>query len=172
MKIKYAAYVAGSIDGKIAKNSLSGSNWTSKEDRKFFQKSLKFYDAVIIGHNTFNTYKKSLVKRNTIVLTSKASGFKTNGSVVFFNSKKENLRKFLANRKYKSVAILGGPSVYNFCLENKMLDELFVTIEPCVFTAGVPMFAGKLFKKYDFSLESVKRLNKKGTILLKYKYGN
>ena len=53
-----------------------------------------------------------------------------------------------------------------------MLDEFFVTIEPYVFTTGVPMFSGNKFREYKFSLQMVKRLNKKGTILLKYKNEN
>jgi len=53
-----------------------------------------------------------------------------------------------------------------------MLDELFVTVEPYVFTAGVSMFSGGEFKKYKFILQSIKKLNKKGTLLIKYKYAN
>lgn len=126
-------------------------------------------DAVIVGHNTYKAAETKLKKRNTIVLTSKVNTIKIVGSVVFLNPQKSNLKKFLQSKNYKNVAIIGGPKVYNFCLENKMLDELFVTIEPYVFTAGVPMFSGNQFKKYRFNLESIKKLNKKSTILLRYK---
>jgi len=171
-KIKYTAYVAVSIDGRIAKNSQSGTDWTSKEDWNFFQKSLKKFDAVVVGHNTYNVSKHRLKKRHTIVLTSKATKLKSFGSVIFFNPEKSNLKNFLKSKNYKKVAILGGGKVYDFCLRNKMLDELFVTIEPYVFTAGVPMFSGAKFKKYKFILQAVKKLNKNGTILLHYKNGN
>ena len=53
-----------------------------------------------------------------------------------------------------------------------MFNEFFVTIEPYVFTTGVPMFSGDKFQKYKFSLQMIKRLNKRGTILLKYKNAN
>jgi len=171
-KTRYVAYVATSIDGRIAKNSHSGTDWTSMEDWKFFQKSLEKIDAVIVGHNTYKLAEARLKKRNTIVLTSKVQKPKIENSVIFFNPNKSGLKKFLQTKKYKNVAIVGGPKVYNFCLENKMLDELFVTIEPYVFTTGIPMFSGSKFKKYKFTLLSVKKLNKKGTILLKYKYAN
>ncbi len=171
-KIKYIAYVVASIDGRIAKDKNSGVNWTSKEDWNFLQNSLKNSDAVIVGHNTFKKYKDSLEKRNTIVLTSKTENPVEKGSVIFFNPEKNNLKKILTNKKYRNIAILGGSKVYNFCLENKMLKELCVTIEPFVFTTGIPMFESKVFKKYKFSLQSIIKLNKKGTILLKYKYEN
>ncbi len=174
-QVKYVAYVASSIDGRISKSAKSKIDWTSKEDWNFLQKSLRSFDMVIVGHNTYKVAETHLKKRNCVVLTSKVNKMKTVGSVVFFNPKRnqqENLKKFLQNKNYKKVAILGGPKVYNFCLENKMLDELFVTIEPYVFTDGIPMFSSNLFKKYKFSLQSVKKLNKKGTILLQYKYAN
>ncbi|MDP2812433.1 MAG: dihydrofolate reductase [bacterium] len=172
IKISFTAYVASSIDGRIAKSGDSGTDWTSKEDWFFFQKSLKKFDAVVVGHNTFRITKAQLKKRNTIVFTSKINKPKFCGSVIFFNPKKSNFKKFIKSQNYKKVAVLGGPKVYNYFLENKILDELFVTIEPVVFTTGVPMFSGKLFRKYKFSLVSTKKLNKNGTLLLKYKYGN
>jgi len=171
-KAFYTAFVATSIDGRIAKSGQSGIDWTSKEDWNFFQNSLAKMDAVIVGHNTYKIAQASLQKRNTIVLTSKVNKPKIQNKTVFFNPEKFSLKKFLQSKNYKRIAILGGARVYNFCLENKILDELFVTIEPYVFTAGIPIFSGSKFKKYKFILLSVEKLNKKGTILLKYKYAN
>lgn len=170
-KTLFIAYVVVSIDGRISKNSLSPIDWTSKEDQNFFQKSLKKFDVVVVGHNTYRVAEKRLAKRNTIVLSSKVNKLKKKGSVIFFNPKTSNLKSFI-EKNYKKVAILGGPKIYNFFLEHKMLNELFVTIEPYVFTAGVPMFSGVKFQKYKFFLQSVKKLNKKGTLLLRYKYAN
>ena len=169
-KTRYIAYTASSIDGRIAKSNRSGTDWTSKEDWDFFQKSLQKVDAVVVGRNTYEVAKSYLKRRAVvIVLTSEVNKPKMQAKKIFFNPEKYNLKKFLQSKNYKKVAILGGAKVYNFCLENKMLDELFMTIEPYVFTAGIPMFSGNVFKKYKFSLQSVKKLNKKGTLLLKYK---
>jgi dihydrofolate reductase len=169
-KAVYTAYVASSIDGRIAKSGNSGTDWTSKEDWNFFQKSLNKADAVIAGHNTYNIAKKGLDKRNTIVLTSKVKKFEIKGKVVFLNPEKADLKKFIESKKYKNIAVVGGAKVYDFCLAHKMLDEIFVTIEPYVFSSGVQMFQGMVFKKYKFKLEEIKKLNKQGTLLLKYSY--
>lgn len=171
-QIKFVAFVAVSIDGIIAKSNNSGTDWTSKEDWNFFQKSLSKMDAVIVGHNTYKTAQKRLDKRNTVVLTSKINKLKLVGSVTFLNPKYSDILDFLNKKKYKKIAILGGPKVYNFCLQNRMINELFVTIEPYVFSNGVYMFKGDKFMKHKFILESIKKLNKKGTILLKYRYAN
>jgi dihydrofolate reductase len=170
--IKYTAYVATSIDGRIAENKHSLVDWTSKEDWNFFQKSISMADVVIVGHNTYKTVENRLKKRNTIVFTSIINKPKVQGSVVFFNPNKSSLEKFLQNKNYKKVAIVGGSKVYNFFLKRNILDELFVTIEPYVFTTGVPMFSSNIFKKYKFTLQTIKKLNKNGTLLLKYKNAN
>lgn len=172
VQIKYAAYVASSIDGRISEGKHSNIDWTSKEDWNFFQKSLSKMDAVVVGYNTYKTVEAKLKKRNTIVLTSRVTKLKTENLVTFLNPKNSNLKKFLESKNYKNIGIVGGSHIYNFCLLNKMLDEIFVTIEPYVFTAGVPMFAGKVFKKHTFTLQSIKKLNKTGTILLHYKNVN
>ncbi len=168
-KTKYTAMVASSIDGRIAKDSRSFATWTSKEDWHFFQDFLSKTDAVIVGHNTYRVAKERLDKRNTIVFSSKYNKIKEVGSVTFLNPVKVNFKEFVQQKGFKKIAILGGPKVYNYFLENKMLNELFVTIEPIIFTNGVPMFQGDKFKKYELNLISVKKLNQKGTLLLKYK---
>ncbi len=171
-KIKFTAYIATSIDGRIAKSKRSFSaDWTSSEDWKFFQNSLARHDVVVVGHNTYKIAKNNLQKRNTIVFISKIIKPKTIGSATFLNPKLLNILDYFNSMKYKNIAILGGPRVYNFFLEHKMLNELYVTIEPYIFSNGVPMFSGK-FKKTKLFLQSVKKMNKNGTLLLKYKYAN
>jgi dihydrofolate reductase len=168
-KVKLIAFAAASIDGRIARSSRSGTDWTSPEDWRFFQASLKGMDAVIVGRNTYKVVQDKLSKRNAIVLTSKVKKLRISGSVVFLNPKNVDLKKFLQNRKYKKIGIVGGSKVYDYCLRHNLLHELFLTIEPYIFTSGVPMFSGKTFKKHKFTLISVKKLNKQGTLLLQYK---
>ncbi|MDP9249264.1 MAG: dihydrofolate reductase family protein [bacterium] len=168
-KIKFTAFAAVSIDGRIAQHAKSGTDWTSREDWRFFQAALGRMDAVIAGRNTYEVAKDKLGKRNTIVLTSKVRDIRISGSVVFLNPKSYDLKKFLQSKKYKKVGIVGGAKVYDYCLRNKLLDELYLTVEPYVFTKGVPLFSGREFTKHRFKLASVKKLNKQGTILLQYK---
>lgn len=165
-KIKYTAFVATSIDGKIARSGQSGIDWTSKEDSDFYQKSLTKFDVVIVGSNTYKLASRRNWK-SSIVLTSKVNSLPKESKTIFLNPAKTNIKKLIKAKNFKKVAIIGGGKVYNFCLKNKMIDELFVTIEPYVFTTGIAMFSGNVFKKYKFSLESIKKLNR-NTLLLKY----
>lgn len=164
-KPRYIAFVAASIDGRISLGSKRPPHWTSKEDWEFFQKSLSRIDAVVVGRNTYQSAADRLRKRNTFVLSSRPKIPFCRGTVTFVNPKKANLSKLLEG--YKNVAVLGGGAVYQFMLENKLLDEMFVTIEPLLFGRGKEMFVGGT-RTTRVRLLSVKRLNRSGTLLLHY----
>lgn len=165
-KTRFIALVASTVDGRISLTKKSLPDWTSKEDSLFFQKSLKSFDAVVVGRNTYLSAESSLCKRNTFVLTSCPKTIERKGTVVFVNPASVNLAEIF--REYKNIAVLGGGAVYCFMLENGFLDEIFVTIEPLIFGRGKEMFIGGT-KTVQVKLLSMKRLNLSGTILLHYK---
>lgn len=162
---RYIAFVAASVDGRISLSSKHPPEWTSKEDWEFFQKSLSRIDAVVVGRNTYKSVAERLRKRNTFVLSRRPKTIVRRGTVTFVNPAKVNLPKLLEG--YKSVAVLGGGTVYQFMLENRLLDEVFVTVEPLIFGRGKEMFMGGM-RTARVTLLSVKRLNRTGTLLLHY----
>lgn len=162
---RYIAFVAASVDGRISLSSKRPPRWTSKEDWKFFQKSLAHIDAVVVGRNTYESVAKRLQKRNTFVLSSRPKTLTRRGTVTFVNPAKVHLPKLL--ERCKSVAVIGGGAVYRFMLESKLLDEIFVTVEPLIFGRGKEMFVGGA-RTTRVGLLSVKRLNRSGTLLLHY----
>lgn len=164
-KPRYIAFVAASVDGRISLSSKRPPDWTSKEDQEFFQKSLSRIDAVVVGRHTYESVAERLRKRNTFVLSRRPKTLVRRGTITFVNPEKVNLQKLL--ERYKSVAVLGGGVVYQFMLENKLLDEIFITVEPLIFGRGKEMFVGGR-QTTRVNLLSVKRLNRKGTLLLHY----
>jgi dihydrofolate reductase len=167
---KYIAIAAVTIDGKIAKDPKHFSDWTSPEDKIFMRALLDKCDVIIVGNNTYKTAKKPLSKRNCIVFTSQVtSTLRKNDNLLYCNPKKVNLKKLIAKFKYRRVAILGGAQTYTYCLENGMLDELYLTIEPIVFGKGIDLFTSKNSLDSKFKLISVKKLNSQGSLLLRYK---
>lgn len=164
-KTHFIAYVATSIDGRISLEKRKLPDWTSDEDWKFFQRELAKADAVVTGRNTYLSAESRLKKRTTFVLSSRVKNTLKKGTVTFVNPKHQTLKKLFS--EYKTVAIVGGARVYQTMLDNGLLDELYVTIEPLVFGRGVSMFSdGSKTKRFE--LVSVKKLNTKGTILLRY----
>lgn len=165
-KTKFIGFVAISVDGKISLKAKIPPDWTSPEDWDFLQKSLAKMDAVIVGRNTYQAAAQRLRKRNAFVLSTQIKKPQRRGSVTFINPQNANLRDIL--KTYKTVAVLGGGAVYRFMLENNLLDEIFVTIEPLVFGRGKDMIAGGT-KTTKLNLVSIRKLNKQGTILIHYK---
>ncbi len=170
IKPKYIALAAITLDGKIARNSRGGSDWTSPEDKVFMRHMLDHSDAIIVGHTTYKIAAKPLAKRNCIVLTRHVVGFEQKSPrLAFCNPAKTNLKKIIAEQGYRRIAVLGGSQIYSYCLDSGMLDELFLTVEPVAFGKGIGLFSELKIKKTPrFKLVSSKKLNQ-GAILLHYK---
>lgn len=162
---RYIAFVVASVDGRISLLSKKMPDWTSKEDWEFLQDSLARMDAVIVGRNTYEAAAERLRRRNTFVLTSRVKAVARRGTVTFVNPANVDLAELLVG--YKNVAVLGGGAVYCYMLERGLMDEIFVTVEPFIFGRGKEMFVGGT-RTTRLSLLSVKRLNRTGTLLLRY----
>ncbi|MBI4090422.1 MAG: dihydrofolate reductase family protein [Candidatus Komeilibacteria bacterium] len=165
-RTRFIAFVAASIDGRISLSEKTLPRWTSREDRRFFQRSLSRADTVVVGRNTYTAAAKRLRKRDTFVLSNSLATMVRRGSVTFVNPANVDLTSLLA--KYKTVAVLGGGAVYRFMLESGLLDEIFITVEPLIFGRGKEMFIGGI-QTARVNLLSVKRLNRIGTLLLHYR---
>lgn len=165
-KARYLGIAAVTLDGKIGANEKHFSNWTSKEDKKFMRALLDTCDVIIVGNNTYKTAIKPLSKRNCIVLTrSVKTTNRVTENLLFLNTKSTNLKKTIEKAGYRKIAVLGGAQTYSYCLEHKMLDDLYLTIEPIIFGSGVPLFAGK-YKLRKTKIVSTKKLNRAGTLLV------
>ncbi|MBI3232201.1 MAG: dihydrofolate reductase [Candidatus Doudnabacteria bacterium] len=162
---KYIAIAAITLDGKIAKGPKHFSNWTSEEDKLFMRALLDKCDVVIVGNNTYKTAIEPLSKRNCIVFSRTENQMNR----IYVNPSKTDVKKLIRKLNYRKVAILGGAQTYTYCLKNKMLDELYLTIEPLVFGKGIDLFSSKKFLDSKFKLISSKLLNESGSLLLHYK---
>lgn len=165
-KARYLGIAAVSLDGKIGAHEKHFSGWTSKEDKKFMRALLDTCDVIIVGNNTYKTAITPLSKRNCIVLTRSVKATKrASGNLLYLNTKSVNLKKTVTKAGYKKVAVLGGAQTYSYCLEHRMLDDLYLTIEPVIFGSGIPLFAGK-YKLRRTKIALVRKLNKTGTVLI------
>ncbi|PIR96436.1 MAG: hypothetical protein COT92_01135 [Candidatus Doudnabacteria bacterium CG10_big_fil_rev_8_21_14_0_10_42_18] len=173
MSIKFIAIAAVSLDGKIAKHKNHPSDWTSKEDKKMMKGLLNKCDVVLVGNNTYKTAREHLSKINCIIFTKSVNKpVKKSENLLLANPDKVDIKKLIARHGYKTVAILGGAQTYTYCLRNGMFDELYLTIEPIVFGKGIGLFDGIADGIKKFKLTSVKSLNKKGSVVLRYKTGS
>ena len=161
------AIAATTIDGKIALDAEHFSDWTSPEDKDFLHEMLDESDVIVVGNNTYKTAIEPLSKRNCIVFTSSVPiSERKSGRLFLVNAQAADVRKILET--YKTVAILGGTQTYTYFLENDLLDEIYLTIEPLIFGRGLNLFESSKNIDAPFRLESTKKLNEKGSLLLHY----
>ncbi len=150
--------MAMTVDGKIAKSSGHFTDWTSKEDKQFFLAKTKDIGVVIMGKNTYNTFKRALPNRLNVVL-SRQGGNSVSGQLEFSSASPRELLENLAKRGYERVALIGGAAVNGAFLRAGLIDEILLTIEPRTFGEGLNLFSG-IDVDISLSLISIKKLNK------------
>ncbi len=168
--VRFILIAAISLDGRITDGKNEGTEWTSKEDQRFFRSELDKADAVILGRKTFETIPRPLTPRNRIVF-SRSTTFQHSEecwNVVAFGGAKSKLLKLLNEKSWKRVVIAGGTEIYAWFLKNRLVDEIYLTLEPVIFGAGKALLAEGNYGG-NWSLTSSRKLNKTGTLLLKYK---
>lgn len=146
--------VAQSLDGYIAQGREQISTaWTSKEDRKWFGQISRQLGVLIMGAVTYRTIGRALPERKIVVLNQpgelqelpeleswqadeKTAVYRTDGRDI------PTVLTSLENLGVETVAICGGARVYHGFLAQKLVDEMYVTIEPVLLGGGIKLTEG------------------------------
>ena len=162
-----------SRDAKLNdRKGRSPSAWASKEDQATFRKLVRESDTVIIGRNTYEVQKKAFrAARGTprIVMTRSLSRFKKEtvpGFLEFTSLSPSALIAQLRARFMRQVLLASGPKLTKAFLKAGLVDELWLTVEPIVLGGR----SQKMPPYQHMRLLRKKRLNKSGTMLLKYTF--
>ncbi len=149
--------VAMTADGKIAKHKDHLASWTSKEDKKFFVERTKTAGVLIMGQTTYETIGKPMPGRLNIVYSRKEiPGVETT------RLEPRVLLESLEKRGYSEVAICGGSTIYTMFMKAKLVDTLYITVEPLLFGEGLSIFNEPL----DVTLQLVSSKNLSDNVLL------
>lgn len=172
MKVDVAAVI--SLDGKMTRHSEKNiATWASQEDHQHFRGLIREYDVLVMGRGTYEATLPSLKldDRLRIVLTSKADEFKSDevpGKLEFQTTTVSDLVQSLAAAGHKKMLIVGGGAMIADFINAKLVDELFITLEPRLFGSGNPL-VGVNDIDVQLQLDEETKLNDQGTLLLKYK---
>lgn len=158
-----------STDGKIARDEKHGSMWTSKEDKNFLHAFLDKCDAIVIGRKTYDIAKNALRKRTCVIFSRKLKTSRIKNHF-FIDPEKTSLAKFLENKKYNKIAVLGGTSIYDYFLQRNEIANLHLTIEPLLIGRGLSLFSFPLKKNIPLRFVTAKKINKGGTYIFHYKF--
>lgn len=153
------------LDGKIARGDAEFTGWSSREDKRLFARTSREAGVVVMGRRTFETLPVPLPGRLNVVLSHERPATLPDG-VEYTAESPELVIASLAQRGYESVVIGGGASVYRAFLEAKLVDELWLTVEPLTFGAGISLL-GAAPLDLRLSLLSVERLGE-GSVHLRY----
>lgn len=158
-----------SADGFIARNSTEIANWTSKEDKARFVALTKEAGVIVMGGNTFRTFKKPLKDRLHIIYsrTEKFEEKWPDGNVETTNLEPTELINSLAKRGYTKIAICGGREIYSKFLSAGVVTKIYLTIEPIVFGSGLTLFNETPLESKHLILDRTEH-RASGTIFLDY----
>lgn len=163
--------MVSSIDGVIAEGPNEFINWSSKEDKLHFAKVTKEIGCVIMGSNTFDTLGRPLKDRTNIIITSRTreyeDKYKDVKDLYFLNMKNaKDILEFARNLGFERVVLGGGSNINTQFAKERLIDYVYLTIEPHISGKGINIFSDKL----DLNLEFVKHeMLNHSTILLEYK---
>jgi len=132
---------AVSVNGMIAEAKDQNSlDWTSKEDLQFFIEKTKEAGVVIMGRTTYETIGKPLKGRLNIIMTRHPEDFENiDGELEWTSETPTEIIKRLKLEDRDQVAICGGSSVYSVFMHDKLVTDLYLTVEPVLFGNGVPL---------------------------------
>ena len=167
--MRVLAIAAMSADGYIARAPRDDVSWSSREDKRMFAATSRHAGVVVMGRKTFDNMPEPLPDRLQVVMTSTPDSYHTvPGHVEFTASDPRAILRDLAERQFQEVVIGGGGGVYAQFVSAGLVDELWLTIEPLLFGAGVPLLRGTPFER-RMRLVSVTQLSP-NTLQLKYAF--
>lgn len=154
--MKVILLMAVTLDGKIGKNPDHFPDWTGKEDKKLFVDLSKRAGAVIMGSKTFDTIGKPLPKRKNIILSRDKTRVSKWENLIFTNEPPKEILKNLEKQGFSEVILAGGALVNSIFAEEKLIDEIIVTISPKIFGYGLSLFTQEI--SMELELKQVQRL--------------
>lgn len=171
--MKIILSVVASKDGRVTDaRGNPPSMWASGEDQRMFRTLIRRCGVVIIGSNTYTAQKESIRAARgalRVVMTSRPARYKKDarrGRLEFTSRSPSVVVASLSARGFSRSLLAGGPELVRTFLKAKLVNELWLTIEPVTFGKGLKMAS---VPKARLVLLRKQALNNKGTTLFKYR---
>jgi dihydrofolate reductase/GNAT superfamily N-acetyltransferase len=122
-----------------------------------------------MGKRTYRFAKGVFPYKNAlnVVLThdQKLLSQKNDDKSLFLNKSPRDLVKYLSNLKYKNLLLIGGQKTITQFFQENLIDEIFVTVSPCIFGNGKNIIKKSLV---DCKLKILNTKTKNGLVELHY----
>lgn len=173
--MKIIIVMVSSVNGKITKGSDPNIyKWTSDEDKKLFFSMIKRNNLIVMGSKTYEAVRGKIKLQSNklrIVLTRNPEKYASEtikGRLEFSSETSNSLVERLEKVGYSKMLLVGGGEINALFLRSKLVDELHLTIEPFIFSKGRNLVS-EGFIDVSLKLMTIKKLNAKGTLHLRYR---
>jgi dihydrofolate reductase len=163
-----------SVDGKTTQGGNQNVySWSSLEDQKYFFTEIKKNNLIVMGRTTYEASRKVIKLKKgklRIVLTKDPKKYineSVAGQLEFSDENPKKLIKRLTGLGYKKILLVGGATINGLFLKQNLVSELLLTVEPRIFGEGKNITDNQVLNT-KMKLMSVKKINRSGTLLLKY----
>jgi len=153
-------FIASSLDGFIATKdeSLEWLYNVEGEGDNGFSDFYETVDTVLLGKRTYDWVMKQDIeefpykKKECYVFTR--SSIENTKDVKFVNNNVTEFVDKLKSQDGKNIWIVGGGELFHSFIQEKLVDEIIITVAPSILGKGVP-----LFREGDYQLDlSLKRM--------------
>jgi dihydrofolate reductase len=162
--MKVILYMASTANGFIAKRD-DDTSWISKEEWDSYSAMIREKRCSIIGHRTYDILTKqqefSELKDVRLIVVARHDITLVDPRHAVAHSPKEALE--LA-KDFKEVVVAGGGILNASFFAENLVDEIYLDVEPIIFSPGIPLFGDKAFEK-KLELVGQKRIGDNGTQL-------
>ncbi len=146
------------------------SSWASEEDRFHYLNMLRSHTLYLMGSRTYEFSKKSLpASAKKIVMSHKANEMPQTSNVHFSAAAFGDILKQYEG-SHDTLLVLGGASIYHQMIDQGLINEIHLTVEPLLLHSGTRLFEHEsYFAHHGFRLVEEKQLNENGTKLVIYR---
>jgi dihydrofolate reductase len=118
--------LAVDLNNSIGVQGINELPWYLPEDLKHFKKLTNTH-SIIMGFNTYSSLPRMLPNRIHLVVSREKMSELPPETDVFYHCRSIETAIQKARDLGTEVFIIGGGMVYNYCLENDLIDEIYLT---------------------------------------------
>ena len=138
--INVILYMAISANGYIAKEN-DNVEWLSEESWKSYQNMTKAIHCSVIGRKTYDLMPtEEFLEGCLYIILTNQKGLKPKNPTAIFVSTPQEAIKLAQEKGFSRVLVAGGSTINRSFMEQKLIDEVYLDVEPTIFGKGIPLF--------------------------------
>lgn len=163
-----------SLDGCLTRHDEPGTGFASEADQRFFRKAMGTFDCVLMGGGGYRAARDAILanlgrQQLRVVLTRTPTRYRGDnrpGALEFCSDVPAVAIRKLGERGYARCAMVGGGRLLSACLRDRLLNELWITVEPVIFGKGYRLIDGAVEARFELLGTELLGPN---TLLLRYR---